>query len=160
MSMNLLWHAASSDTSRLEAHDGFFRLLMKGIFDPYVLWHADVLYGWSLSKKNLPKDARFYPVLVKVVAGHVKGLQFCQIGKDIKVNGCQGVIVQNQRLQIRRWGENSGWYGCQSIIGQVNGLEIGQALKRWLHQDVYGVVREVDVLEWCKGGQCLGGDCD
>ena len=35
---------ASSNTSRLEAHAGFFRLLMKGIFDPYVLWpsaHGD-----------------------------------------------------------------------------------------------------------------------
>ena len=29
---------ASSDTSRLEAHAGFFRLLMKGILEPYVLW--------------------------------------------------------------------------------------------------------------------------
>ena len=28
---------ASSNTSRLEAHAGFFRLLMKWIFDPYVL---------------------------------------------------------------------------------------------------------------------------
>ena len=28
---------ASSNTSRLEAHEGFFRLPMKGIFDPYVL---------------------------------------------------------------------------------------------------------------------------
>ena len=28
---------ASSNTSRLEAHAGFIRLLMKGIFDPYVL---------------------------------------------------------------------------------------------------------------------------
>ena len=27
----------SSNTSCLEAHAGFFRLLMKGIFDPYVL---------------------------------------------------------------------------------------------------------------------------
>ena len=27
---------ASSKTSRLEARAGFFRLLMKGIFDPYV----------------------------------------------------------------------------------------------------------------------------
>ena len=27
---------ASSNTSPLEAHAGFFRLLMKGIFDPYV----------------------------------------------------------------------------------------------------------------------------
>ena len=27
----------SSNTSRLEAHAGFTRLLMKGIFDPYVL---------------------------------------------------------------------------------------------------------------------------
>ena len=29
---------ASSNKSRLEAHAGFFRLPMKGIFDPYVLW--------------------------------------------------------------------------------------------------------------------------
>ena len=28
---------ASYNTSRLDAHAGFFRLLMKGIFDPYVL---------------------------------------------------------------------------------------------------------------------------
>ena len=28
---------ASSNTSCLEAHTGLFRLLMKGIFDPYVL---------------------------------------------------------------------------------------------------------------------------
>ena len=28
---------ASSNTSRLEAHAGFFRLLMKGIFNPCVL---------------------------------------------------------------------------------------------------------------------------
>ena len=28
---------ASSNMSRLEAHAGFFRLLMKGIFDPYEL---------------------------------------------------------------------------------------------------------------------------
>ena len=34
---------ASSNTSRYEAHAGFFRLLMKGIFDPYVLWPFDKL---------------------------------------------------------------------------------------------------------------------
>ena len=28
---------ASSNTSHLEVHDVFFRLLKKGIFDPYVL---------------------------------------------------------------------------------------------------------------------------
>ena len=28
---------ASSNTSRLEAHAGFFRLHIEGIFDPYVL---------------------------------------------------------------------------------------------------------------------------
>ena len=32
---------ASSDTSCLEAHAGFFWLLMKGIFDPSVLWPFD-----------------------------------------------------------------------------------------------------------------------
>ena len=31
----------SSNTSCLEAYAGFFRLLMKGIFDPYVLWFFD-----------------------------------------------------------------------------------------------------------------------
>ena len=31
----------SSNTSRLEAHAGFFRLLLKRIFDPYVLWPFD-----------------------------------------------------------------------------------------------------------------------
>ena len=35
---NLIYRkVASSNTSRLEPHAGFFRLLMKGIFDPYVL---------------------------------------------------------------------------------------------------------------------------
>ena len=32
---------ASSNTSRLDAYAGFFRLLMKGIFYPYVLWPFD-----------------------------------------------------------------------------------------------------------------------
>ena len=31
----------TSNTSHLEAHAGFFRLLMKGFFDPYVLGHFD-----------------------------------------------------------------------------------------------------------------------
>ena len=33
---------ASSNTSRLEAHAGFFWLLMKGIFNPYLLWPFDI----------------------------------------------------------------------------------------------------------------------
>ena len=37
MEVSIYRKVASSDTSRLEAHAGFFRLLMKGIFDPYVL---------------------------------------------------------------------------------------------------------------------------
>ena len=45
-SYNLFNHSwyrkiASSNTSHLEAHASFFRLLMKGIFDPYVLWPFD-----------------------------------------------------------------------------------------------------------------------
>ena len=36
---------ASSQTSRLETHTGFFRLLMNGIFDPYVLWPFDKKEG-------------------------------------------------------------------------------------------------------------------
>ena len=32
---------ASTSPSRIEAHAGLFRSLMKGIFDPYVLWPFD-----------------------------------------------------------------------------------------------------------------------
>ena len=32
---------ARFNSSRLEAHADFFSLLMKGIFDPYVLWHFE-----------------------------------------------------------------------------------------------------------------------
>ena len=35
--INRYREVASSNTSRLEAHAGFFRMLMKGIFNPYVL---------------------------------------------------------------------------------------------------------------------------
>ena len=52
----------SSNMYRLEAHAGFFRLLMKKIFDPYVLWPFDKKFlirnvrqnGWLYScwKKN------------------------------------------------------------------------------------------------------------
>ena len=36
--LQVLYTVASSNMSCLEAHVGFFRLLMKGIFDPYALW--------------------------------------------------------------------------------------------------------------------------
>ena len=37
LNRNTYRKVASSNTSRLEAHAGFFKLLMKGIFDPYLL---------------------------------------------------------------------------------------------------------------------------
>ena len=37
LSSNTYLKVASSNTSPLEAHAGFFRWLMKGIFNPYVL---------------------------------------------------------------------------------------------------------------------------
>ena len=45
----------SSNTSRLEANAGFFRLLMKGIFDPYVLWPFDkklISFPWTAHAFN------------------------------------------------------------------------------------------------------------
>ena len=38
---NMYRKVTSSNTSRLGAHAGFFRFLMKGIFNPYVLWPYD-----------------------------------------------------------------------------------------------------------------------
>ena len=49
----------SSNTSRLEAHASFFRLLMKGIFDPYVLWHFDQNLISSLAPRG---RTRYYKV--------------------------------------------------------------------------------------------------
>ena len=53
----------SSNTSRLEAREGIFRLLMKGIFDPCVLWpfgkkfiHLQSIVATREHNKNL----RFY----------------------------------------------------------------------------------------------------
>ena len=40
---------ASSNTSRLRAHVGLFRLLMKGIFGSYVLWPFDKNYIFLIS---------------------------------------------------------------------------------------------------------------
>ena len=41
MRLSTYHKVSSSNTSRLDAHAGFFRLLMKGIFGPYVLWSFD-----------------------------------------------------------------------------------------------------------------------
>ena len=38
----------SSNTSRFKAHAGFFRLLVKGVFDPYV----PVMYCFLLTKSS------------------------------------------------------------------------------------------------------------
>ena len=49
---------ASSNTSRLEAHAGFFRLLMKEIFDAYILWPFDKkLIALELETIRYPKTA-------------------------------------------------------------------------------------------------------
>ena len=48
---NCMYHkVASSRLSRLVAHNGFFRLLMKGIFDAYVLWPlAKRIQNWIVN---------------------------------------------------------------------------------------------------------------
>ena len=45
----------STNPSHLEAHAGFFRLLMKGIFDPYVLWPFDKKLIFLISNVGLNK---------------------------------------------------------------------------------------------------------
>ena len=47
---------ASSNTSRLEAHAGFFRLLMKGIFDPNVLSPFDKKLIFKLVTRIRTRD--------------------------------------------------------------------------------------------------------
>ena len=51
---------ASSNTSHLEAHAGFFRLLIEGIFDPYLLWRFD-------------KCALELPTILYTFINHVQG---------------------------------------------------------------------------------------
>ena len=47
---------SSSNTSRLEAYVGFFRLLVKGIFDPYVLWPFDKKLIFQLVTRISTRD--------------------------------------------------------------------------------------------------------
>ena len=44
---------ASSNMSCLEAHAGFFRLLMKGIFDPYVQCTPDLVTSYLVTNPDL-----------------------------------------------------------------------------------------------------------
>ena len=55
---------ASSNMSRLEAHAGFFRLLMKGIFDPYVLQPFDEKYIFELVTHLKTRDYTVCNVLL------------------------------------------------------------------------------------------------
>ena len=50
--------------SRLEAHAGFFRLLMKGIFDPYVLQPFDEKYIFELVTHVKTRDYTVCNVLL------------------------------------------------------------------------------------------------
>ena len=50
----------SSNTSCLEAHAGFFILLMKGIFDPYVLWPFDKKFIFELVMSVNTRDFTVY----------------------------------------------------------------------------------------------------
>ena len=47
---------ASTSPSRIEAHAGLFRLLMKGIFDPYVLWPFDKKLIFKLVTRVRTRD--------------------------------------------------------------------------------------------------------
>ena len=50
---------ASSNTSHLAPHPGFYRLLMKGIFDAYVLWHLGEKFIFELGS-NTSYNSRLY----------------------------------------------------------------------------------------------------
>ena len=50
----------SSNTSRLEANVGFFRLLMKGIFGMYVLWPFDKKLIFSLVIRIPAQNSKSY----------------------------------------------------------------------------------------------------
>ena len=54
----------SSNTSCLEAHADFFRLLMKGIFDPYVLQPFDEKYIFKLLTHVKTRDYKVCNVLL------------------------------------------------------------------------------------------------
>ena len=60
LTVSHLWYkyriVASSIPSRIEAHADLFRLLMKGIFDPYVLWPFDKKSIFLLVKRVSTRD--------------------------------------------------------------------------------------------------------
>ena len=78
----------SSNTSRLEAHAGFFRLLMKGIFDPCVLYSFDKKLVSQLVTGISTRDSTVNSSIVPLfyVALHVGGLH---IGRYARVWSCR-----------------------------------------------------------------------
>ena len=68
---------ASSSTSRLEAHVGSFRLLMKGIFGPYVLYVPfDKNLIFKLVKRTRTRD--YTVVIMKIFNTFMKYLMTMQ----------------------------------------------------------------------------------
>ena len=77
---------ASSNTSRLEAHAGFFRLLMKGIFDPYLL---------------RPFDKKLISQLVTRIRTHDYMVQGSLVS-TVSISAIPGIVrIENSTKQLK-----------------------------------------------------------
>ena len=92
---------ASSNTSHLEAHAGFFRLLMKGIFVSYLLWPFDkklISYIVALIRTH---DCTVYDLRCRVKT--VLALLCSLLQKDDSVIGDRWVLRVGLRLLLQQF---------------------------------------------------------
>ena len=85
----------SSNTSRFEAYSGFFRLLMKGIIDLYVLWPFDKKLNSKLAMRVRLRD---YTV--------------CHLSEKPYIKSCMNGILTSQQCSSRRW---TSWLGIKLV---------------------------------------------
>ena len=107
----------SSNTSRLEAHAGFFRLLMKGTFDSYVLWPFDKKVDFLISNATI-RYVMYVSMLVCHFAKSKYIFQFGWVKTFLKsLQACMLLFIEswnNIMLQIN-----------QKYV-EENSLKIGQ----------------------------------
>ena len=85
----------SSNTSCLEAHLGFFRLLMKGIIDLYVLWPFEKKLNSKLAMRVRTRD---YTV--------------CHLSEKPYIKSCMNGILASQQGSSRWW---TSWLGIKLV---------------------------------------------
>ena len=101
-----------SNMSCWEAHVGFFRLFMKGIFGPYVLWHFDkkllFLVVTLISTRDYTVKDEFNCLVMKTLKSNLS-YSAAAIKVHYRVITVRSIVVRSQawsRAVFQHWAKN------------------------------------------------------